>query len=169
MKLISQNTLQMFSGVVVAAALALLTVAVFALFAHEGPWRTLEYLVRRLETPLPSPAPVTRSSSPASTPAPSPQAAAPAPSGGGGGNGGGGGGGGGGAATGGIASGAAPGAAAALRQVLSEYRDNPNATTTVTVSSGGQISTGHEGGLTVQDGMPAQAYRDGTIMTGERR
>jgi len=53
MKLISQNTLQMFSGVVVAAALALLTVAVFALFAHEGPWRTLDYLVRKLETPLP--------------------------------------------------------------------------------------------------------------------
>lgn len=162
MKLLSQNTLQMLRGMLVAAAMALLTMTVFALFAHEGPWRTVAYLVRKLESPLPSASQAT-APRPSSVAASGQAAHAPpaASSGGGAGSGSG--------SVTGIAAGSAPSAGAALRQVLSEYRDNPNATTTVTLSSGGRISTGHEGALTVQDGVPSGAFQDSTQSRGGNR
>jgi len=155
MRLLSQNNLQLLWGLLVAVAMALLTVTVFGLFAHEGPWRTVNYLVRKIESTMPSvsPPPAVHSAAAVSSESTTRPVAVAAS---------------GGAArsTNAIAPGAAPNAGAALRQVLSQYHDNPNATTTVTLSSSGKISTAHEGALTVQDGMSPEAYKDGAVMSG---
>jgi len=57
-------------------------------------------------------------------------------------------------------------AAAALQQILQQYRNDPKHTATVTITSGGRIMQSAPGPLTAHDGLPMEALRGSTELQG---
>ncbi len=153
MRLLSAKNLQLLWGALVALALALLTVGVVAFFAHEGSWSLDGIRSWQIRRPAPEPRPAAAAAAPAAQasaaakpaaqrPAPLPPAAPPPPK-------------------------APPAnAAEALRQVLSDYRDDATHTRSVTLTSTGKITSQERAGLTVDDGLPAQSMQQGTSISG---
>jgi|GEM_PF-5582819 len=146
----------LWRGALILPGFAALTMFVFLLFDYGGPWRlptlpkpaatsrsaTVE---RKTVAPAPQsqtrpPAPAVQAAAPVAAPAKTAQAhAAPAH---------------------------APSTAAeALRQVLSDYRADPNRTATVAISSSGRIAVDRRDALSVFDGLPAHSIDDGAVLT----
>ena len=57
-------------------------------------------------------------------------------------------------------------AAAALQQILQQYRNDPKHTASVTITSGGRIMQSAPGPLTVHDGLPMEALKGSTELQG---
>jgi hypothetical protein len=140
-------------GTLIVLALVGLTLVVFLLFAFSGTWRT-QFTPRK-------PPPVERTAERKAerkerkanasddSPLPPPGASSPPPAGGPQ-----------------APAGTAGNATDALRQALDGYRRDPTRTTTVSITTTGGVKVEGNGDLSVYDGLPARAVREGTVISG---
>ncbi len=56
----------------------------------------------------------------------------------------------------------------ALREAIKGYKEDPNKTATVSITTSGQLRTDPAGKLTTLDGLSASAVKQGVMLTGSR-
>jgi hypothetical protein len=157
-------------GLLIALGLIALSAGAFLLVAHSGHNRKPDIIDRVMTMMAPPPPKAEKKKPPPAAGAE--WSANPAAMGGAAGGAGAGDGGPSGAAGGGGSASAAAGlrpvahnAAQALHQVLQDYRNDPNKTSTVTISSTGRISQATPGQLTAHDGLPMSALNGSILLT----